>query len=337
LPDLRVLPFALLFAGVPAREEKPLEFRPAQGTKVVKTIETALEIEQELWEWEWVGGGPHRWAHEADSRFSVAQDLVLRDEYALVGEGRPDLLNRNLERLRIRLETDVQGAFEATEDRSPLEGASVVFARDTESDELEVAYADSDRYRDEELIRGLRADVDFLGFLPVRAVRVGSTWRAPGRAVLDLVFPGGSFPFEFVHDDPREQLGDLGGIEDDLKVKLSHVFVRGSEEMAELRVRGDLEVETRSWIDEQVVPFFMIGYLEASVARTLETRLVVEGRLLWNLDLGRWESADFEGDIALRREDLIEPEDRLGIQLRDKTTWKGCFSLHATAEPAEDG
>jgi hypothetical protein len=319
-------------AALPALALAPqeeLEFRPAPESSAVKSIEAELELECQRMEADFRSNGPV--ILDYGHRLIFGQSLVFHDEYEAVDQGQIETLRRCFERLEIRAESEFLD--ESFEERSPLEGACVSFAREGALGELEVAYAEADRYRDEEWIRGLEADMDFQEFLPGREVAPGDRWRIPGSVIAELLFPGGRIPFVLEDDYPREWLGDLRGLVGDVEVELLGISVHGGVDLAELRVHGEAEGETR-WTEEEPYPLpFMGDDRPALVERAVETSWTLRGDLLWDVDLGRFDRASFGGDVAIG---LTEVADIEGLgEVRLDSTWKGSFLLQATAAEPE--
>jgi hypothetical protein len=181
---------AVLYAlAVPTPER--LEFRPAVGSALRKTFRevTALELDSAR---ERVGGEERELAG-LELALENERELVVADEYAALGERRPERLRRRFERCVTLGAVERSGDREergATRGSSPLAGRVVRFAFDADADAFAVAF-DDERGGDDDLLGGLREDADLRALLPADDVAAGASWELALDALAGVLDPCG--------------------------------------------------------------------------------------------------------------------------------------------------
>lgn len=196
-------------------------FAPEAGLTVTRTIENrfTLDLEDFMMDVDgqdmtaMFGGIP-------EMSMTNTSTVVVNDEYVEMAEGRPAKLRRTYETIGSNAIVDVsmagEGETNETEMTSPLEGAEVVFAWDTEAGEFVATYADEEDSRDPELLEGLEEDMDLRALLPARDVEVGESWDIPFDVLLSLVMPGGNLSLQSQDMQDMEDM-DMGQFEDVLE------------------------------------------------------------------------------------------------------------------------
>ena len=172
----------------------------------------------------------------------------------------------------------------------------MVFTWSGEEGEHEVAYAEGEE-GDEEDLEGLEEDMDLRGILPDGAVEPGASWDVELGVFDSLMLLGGDVVL--LAGEEEEEL--LGG--DELEENLDGAFRATLLELREqdgVRLAAlRLEVDVKTWSDEEVAEEGDEEMGEMSGTERTEMAVEAEGELLWDLEHGHALSLALEGTLVM--------------------------------------
>ena len=183
-----------------------LSFHPAKGTSLTKTVIQTAEMSlddmtisqngQEI---------DPSMLGSVEMQMTTEQTVTFTDTYADVADGQAKQLRRTFDELASKVNTSMSNPMMGDMDmdvnsESELEGMTVKFTWDADADEYVASFAD-DAEGDAKLLEGLRADLDYTGFLPSGEVEKGATWDVDPLNMLAVLAPGGSLKLEPVDMD----------------------------------------------------------------------------------------------------------------------------------------
>ncbi|MBM3977715.1 MAG: hypothetical protein FJ299_12085 [Planctomycetes bacterium] len=283
-----------LFVAADARGTK-LSFAPAKGSKVRKTVEQSSEMKLESMTM--TLNGEERDLGEMQRSVSKKESYVFVDEYTGVADGKLLGLTRTFEAAKeVQAQSMTTPRGEQNQEReatTELVGKTVAFAFDTEKDEWKREFIGE--AGDEELLGGLEADFDLLGFLPGAEVSEGSDWEIDTRALANLFFPGGDLVMVNDEDPEGERAGQLAMREAfEGKGTATYKGLREEDGVSLALIAFEAEISS-AWDVEREKRFG--GGTEQ---RTIEMKLA--GELTWNMAKQRAEHVTVEREGSLRME-----------------------------------
>lgn len=356
-PRLRLLafgPLALLALVARSDGNRPrLGFHPEPGRTFVRSFreETSFRAEslvQRIGETELPGPTP-------DLEGSSSRELVAADTFGELEGGRPTALERHFETVagEIRIDAELEGAEEEHREdlECALEDARVAFAWDADEERYEARLVDGEDGA-EELVGGLREDLDLRALLPSDSVAEGDRWSVEGDALRALFAPGGALALRFGYepDGPFELLAieDLAAAA--TSARLCENAAAPDGELA-LEWKGMRQVDGRSvavialeleaTLEEDASPAFE-RLLDASGIETEREELALrtsftitgKGELTWDLELGVFHELELAFDWRAR---VVESwRQRFGTHELDYETeleLAGTSKLEAECEP----
>jgi hypothetical protein len=251
-------------------------FAPAAGTTLKKTITSENKAATTKVEFLIDGESPEGAPDNVVLTFEGLDTFVISDEYVKCAEGRPVELKRTFEELSVKNVQsggpDPDAEPQKIEKESELASKVVVFKWNDKKEEYVAAFEDGKG--DEELLKNLDADLDFLEFLPKKDAKEGDEWELDGAKARALMNPGGDLKMKSKEGDDEE----------------------GSEMQDELRdnVKGKLTLTHKGTKEEGDAKFVVIefkGELETSGDReseeggvtALSVKLTVTGEITWDM------------------------------------------------------
>ena len=306
------LPAAVSTTG--ERNVEEIVFAPSAGSKVTKTFENVMDFVLEDMS-VLMNGEEAPFMGDMEMDMTSTTVVAVTDEYARMGEGRPEVLRRTFDDIGMEMDMEmsmevmgqVQDQAPTGSGSSPLEGKTVVFT-DNEG-AYEVAWAEGEE-DDPELIDGLVEDMDLRALLPPGSVAVGESWEIELMGLVDLYAPGGDLKMDVEMDmggadmmggggmDPahmREYFGEL--MEGDARATLASVRDDGGQRIAviDLAIEIDTSADVSELMNEQMEG--MPQGMEVSLDRAdVELSIQSTGQLLWNLSAGHVQGLTLEGD-----------------------------------------
>lgn len=234
--------------------------------------------------------------------------IGVTDEYVKTEGGKIRSLLRTYDNLS--LEAGPESGAENVDDFAELEGETVAFDWDPESEEFKKSFHESEG--EEELLENLEADMDLLGLLPKGEVSEGDTWDAQGDELARVFFPGGVPGAVPDGDEDAEELSEL--FQEELEAQFEEVFgefavsctYSGTREEEDLKLGViDFEFEGKGAIDLSELIQGVIDLqagdagIEADVSASLDLEFEGKGTLLWNLEAGHVHHYQMDGELII--------------------------------------
>lgn len=309
----------LLAASIPAllllRPADEVAFAPREGARLTKTFKVELEINLDDMEVTINGESPPGGIPEIESTTNVTVQTTVTDTYVAARDGRATELRRTFDELSSDTETSVKNPFQGSQDfevgaSSELEGKTVVFKWNGESEEYDVSFAEDDADADEELLVDLAEDMDLRAFLPGRPVSEGDSWQVEPARLVSVLAPGGDLKMipeelpggmEMPGNDLglADQLGDLEGS--------CTATYRGVREVGGRRagvIALSIDVKSTKDITELMMEAAEankpegMGFEQEIQSADVESEFKLEGELLWDLEAGTLLSLDLSGESS---------------------------------------
>ena len=195
-----------LLVGFSGSSVDKVAFTPAEGVTVTKTFtsNTELDIDDMT---ALMNGGPSPMP-EMEMSMSMTQTVTITDEYLAMADGQPAKLARTYDAIGTDLEMDVNAGGDAQSPSgsgsSPLEGSTVVFSWNAETETYDTAFAEGEE-GDAELLENLAEDMDLRGLLPTDELAEGESYDIDVAAFADVIAAGGDLKIEMEID------GEAGG------------------------------------------------------------------------------------------------------------------------------
>jgi hypothetical protein len=279
---------ALATAAVALLAAPTLKFAPADATTLKKTITSESKVKGTSVEL--IVDGEVQDAPEGGPEFSyeASDKFVIVDEYVKSKEGRPTELKRTFEELESGSvqSISVEGESEETKraKESELTSKTVLFKWDDKKDEYAISFAEGEG--DDELLKELDADLDFLAFLPEKEVKEGDEWDVDGAKARVLMFPGGDLKLVSTEDPENDDPAMDRALRENVagKLTLAHKGIKEEDDAKYVLIefKGDLKTNGTS-------------ETEARGNVTLEVTLSVTGEILWDTKNNHVHSVTMEG------------------------------------------
>lgn len=308
--SMRWIPTAALVlcaAFHPARTE--LRYAPGEGSKVAKTftVSAALGLEslsvrmngQELPLDEQID--------MSEAEVQIDYELAVKDLFEAVAGGRAVKLARDYDQVSVKVE-GMDDSDEKSMDE--LEGKRVVFTWNAEESRYDRAWGDGVEDGDEDVLKGLAADLDFRALLPPDDVDEGDAWEVPASELAVLFFPG----FDPAHaaemdpegldealaEIPGEVLDALRSALDESSLRCTFKGLRGGGEGGDLALI-ELAFESEAQLDLASLVLAALAQqdeVDADVEEfSVDLYLDFTGSLLWDLKRGIFSSLELEGEL----------------------------------------
>lgn len=313
-----------------ATEAHNLEFRPAAGAAVERSLTTAVEVTGGALE-VWMDGEPippgflpeievetvNRISVEVVDRFTRGEDQgrsLLRRFRAATHAGSGSI--------------DGQGTDEETWDYSAdsaLAGEFVHFewADGDASPTATLVDGDSLAPIGRALPPGLVEDLDLRGLLPADGVEIGASWTATGAALAGLIDPCGELDFQLEGEAarylPPVEERAYGG---ELELTLTAV----DDGLARIAVEGKVERSIVLEGDLSQVPV-----ASGAATDTVLDNIEVEGELVWAVEAGLLHSLTLEGRVE-REHWTRKDEDQPGPPFESRMDFAGELQIEMSVD-----
>lgn len=281
-PALALAVYALVGDG--------LKFAPAEGTSLVKTIETTAELESTEVVMSF-DGEEHSGEEIGDPKmtFVAGSKYVMTDEYVKMGKGRPTELKRTFDELEGH-NTFSQSAGgeeqegEKREQKSELAGKTIVFKWDDKKSEYAISFPDDKG--DTDLLADLVEDVDFRAFLPAEGTAEDASWELEASTANIFVFPGGDLKLENEDNDDDDKGEVDRELAESIKGKVTATYKgqreEGKTKVAVIEVKFD--VKAQGDFDS-----------EENGTRAFDVNTEMSGEILWDVEGNHVYSVTMEG------------------------------------------
>jgi hypothetical protein len=314
---------ALIALG-PVQELETIAFRPAEGAAVTKAFRNTMRYD--LTDMEvLMNGEENGMMPRMDMEMETVSSIVVTDTYGKVDGGRPESLLRSYDGVELEFNMAMSaegglggGAVESPQGTgsSPLQGREVGFTWDSDKDDYELSWADSETGEDVHLLRDLTEDMDVRGLLPSKNLAVGERYEIPLIALVDVLAPGGDLKLDMDLGDAQMAMGSMG-TDPQMMSNIRQMFgdqLEGSatgtlREVVELDgsriavIDLDIQVDTTSDMTDILVEI-MDEQAQEGMEFTLdradvEFALDATGELHWNISKGHVHALDLEGESAM--------------------------------------
>ncbi len=326
-----------------------LRLLPEPGQELKRTFVESTSWELQDLEMSAGGAGVDQDLVETLGRSEL--ELACTDQLEDVSDGQVLELVRSVETARVdsSFEIPEAGLQFRTLCVSPLEGEPLRFEWD-EEEELHTASLEGGVEEDLDL-ELVWMDLDLSGFLPGESVEVGDDWELSMEAVGRFLRPGGELflrPEEVTKGSFQtvpttavlaSSMANVGQSTDEFEGEAEAVLEELREDEGVAVIAFEIEVESEADHTERLALFVEIAddkegtEVQESV---YQTELVGKGTLLWDLELGRMRSVDFEGELVITA-DLVWNEDLFEQSLTLEASYEvaGSTRIKAAVELVE--
>lgn len=303
-----------LLVGFSGSSVDKIAFTPAEGATVTKTFSSLTELEVD--DMSMLVNGEEPPIPPMTMTMSVTQTLTVTDEYVAMGDGQPSKLARTYDAVSSGLEVEFESVMGSGTPSgvgsSPLEGSTVHFTWDSDTESYEAAFAEGEEGEDE-LLEGLEEDLDLRTLLPEEELAEGDTYEIEVGAFADVIAAGGDLHLEIDVD------GDMAGAGMDPEMMTD--FRRFFDEMLEGDATGkyvgardmdgikvaviEIEVELNATADMSALAAESMGEGLPDGASMQVNKLDVEmsyegtGELHWNLAKGVIHGFSIEAQMTM--------------------------------------
>ncbi|MFT7485179.1 MAG: hypothetical protein ACI9F9_001026 [Candidatus Paceibacteria bacterium] len=287
-------------------------FEPAEGTSVSKSLtleatfyldDMSMVVDGQEMPGDMFGGG-------MDQAMLVSVAMGVTDEYVKSGSNRMQSLLRTYDDLS--LEVGVESDSQDVEKFGDLEGSTVSFKWDDESDEYTKSFHESEG--DEAILEALEADMDFLALLPEGEVSEGDTWEVKGEGLHSIFFPGG-MPVDPSGGETAADAQEMAELfKEELEGQLKEAFgeftvectYKGASNRGDTRL-GTIAFKFEGEADIDLTEVVMAAIelqggemgIEADLTATLGLEFDGEGTLIWGLADGHVSNFAMESELIV--------------------------------------
>ncbi|QDU69359.1 hypothetical protein [Engelhardtia mirabilis] len=186
-----------------------IKFQTPEGLVLKKTFSNTSEMTLDEMDM-LMNGEPLPFPMDMDITVSTDQTVVVTDTLGTVRGGHPIKVERTFDSLTSDSVSSMSSSMMGDEEMeangtSELEGLSVVFTWDDDEGEFTVAFAE-DSEGDEDLLEGLKEDMDLRVLLPAGDVSEGESWSIDPSLMISVLAPGGNL--QIVPEDT--EMGGMG-------------------------------------------------------------------------------------------------------------------------------
>ncbi len=303
-----------LLVGFSGSSADKIAFTPAEGTTVTKTFASTTTMEMD--EMTALMNGQPAPIPEIEMTMEMLQTVTVTDEYAKMAAGQPTMLVRTYDAISNELEMEVDSGAGAEAPggggSSPLEGSTVEFKWNADTEEYDLKFADGED-GDAELLTGLTEDMDLRALLPSEELSEGDTYDIDLAGFADVLAPGGDLKIEMELDgsgadnamDPEMMTNFRQFFEDLLEGEATGKYV-GTRDVDGVKVAViELEIEINASADMSELAAESMGEeipegMEMNIDR-MDVELVYEGtgELHWNMGKGVIHGLSLEADMTM--------------------------------------
>ncbi|MEO1698238.1 MAG: hypothetical protein AAFU73_13145 [Planctomycetota bacterium] len=291
-----------------------LRFAPKPGTTITKTFVTTSTLELDSMEMS-VGG--NQMPMSPEMTVTSKQSLTVTDEYGALQGDTLKKLTRTFDSISADSDTEMtmmgQNQATTTDGSSDLEGRSVTFDWNADTEEHDVSFAEGED-GDDELLDGLVLDLDLRGLLPTEELGIGDVYDIDPRALADVLAPGGDLHMDIESEGQAggmpggsDGLGDLrsffkDSVEGDFTGKLKEVREADGARIAVVELK--IDVVTNADLTELMQDLGNQGDLPPGVELEVKKQVIDfayegGGTLLWNVDAGHLVGLEIEATNSI--------------------------------------
>ena len=311
------LPLALALAT----PKTSVSFAPSEGSSLKKVFTNEVDLTLDEMNIT-MNGEDSPMPMEMDMNVVSTTQMTVSDEYVAMGDGVPTTLKRSYDELTattaMSMEISVMGNDQSQEEdldsSSELEGESVIFQWNKENGGFQASFPE-DAEGDEELLVGLKEDMDLRSLLPDGDVSEGDTWEISVGGLYEVLAPGGDV--KLVPDDMSQQMQQMSGgmngmgnmqewIQDEIEGTAGGTFVGmrdlDGQQMALIEVTLDINtaVDMTDKVMESMDEMEMPEGAEIEFDHLdLEFTMEGKGQLFWNIKGGHFHSFEISGSTGI--------------------------------------
>ena len=328
-----------LAVGAPLRSDVALRFAPEDGGEMrmeyvrVFSLELGESTSEVSFDGEDQGDAE---SPEIGYEMTETESITYVDNYR-VEDGEIVGIERHFEvvgNLFEELTTDPFGAEheDETPGASELEGATVVFDWDAESEEFEASFAESSEDLDEGLLEELDARADLADFLPDGNVSVGDTWDIPVSAFIRMTNLSGDLSVVQEGREPTDEDDEYGkqfdeNLEGSFSAEFSELLDEDGATVAVLVLSAELStsIETAVEVDADGTT--------GSEEEVSVFEFELQGVLHWDVKAARATHLHLAGDITLETEtDKTYEFEGHELAVHETQSYAGTLDFAATIE-----
>lgn len=311
-PPRALLVLLALLSLDSGREE--IAFRVAADTTLVRTLESSYSMQLESMTFVMDGEEvPADELGEVDIKIEHGENYVVTDAFEAVAGGRPVRLRRTFDELGGResssFSSEEGDSSDSSDYESALEGKTVVFTWNDESEAFDAAFAPGVE-GDRELLADLDEDMDLRRFLPAGPISEGESWSIDPLAFAAVLDPGGDLGLEIESAEEAEPDAGDSDKEAQLRANLAGTiratFTGTREEDGARAAVIALACENSTWAESPIDA----GEIQEGAKGTdrIEARFHLEGELRWDLVHGHALSFELSGENGLTTIQTIHEE-----------------------------
>lgn len=298
LPRLVFVPLALLLGTSSVREREEIVFRVPADTTLERSLKSTYSMQLESMAFTMNGEEvPADAFGEVDIQIEHSEAFVVSDAFEAVADGRPQRLRRTFEELGGKESSSYSSEGEDASDdsnyESELEGKTVVFTWNEDSESFDAAFAEGTE-GDEDLLAELDEDMDLRRLLPAGPVSEGDSWSIEPDAFASILDPGGDLALEDEESEEQDTSDQDAALRENVAGTIRATY-RAREEDGVAVIA--LEVDTNSHAEHE------LGADEvpegASGTGRVEVSFLLEGELRWDLGHGHALSFELSGESGL--------------------------------------
>lgn len=316
LPVAVATPAALTLAfTLPADS---VEFRPSVAGGLTKTFNQTTEMTIDDMVMVMNGQEMPPEMMPSDLETSTKMTIVVTDSYEGVDEGRPGKVSRTYDELAsttafsASMPAPIGEMDEEMDGGSELEGLTVNFTWDGESEDFIASFAEENEDEDEALLDDLWEDMDLRGLLPSGGVSEGDSWRIDLETLPHVLAPGGNL--KILPDEVNDMMGmgpggdfsNMAGMMGEFEGTATGTY-QGARDMDGREVGvialqfavhsaadiTDMLMEAMDSMDVENLGEMEMDFDSADVEMGFDG----EGELLWDLAGGHFHSIELELDM----------------------------------------
>lgn len=304
-----------LLVGFSGSSVDKIAFTPAEGVTVTKTFTANTELFLDDMT-ALLNGAPSPMMPEMEMSMSMGQTITITDEYVAMADGQPAKLARTFDAIGTDLEMEVNAGGQASSPTgsgsSPLEGSTVVFTWNGETETYDTAFAEGEEGDDDHLVN-LVEDMDLRGLLPSDELAEGDSYEIEVTAFADVIAAGGDLKLEMEVDgdtasagvDPEMMTDFRKFFEEMLEGDASGKYV-GTREVDGVKVAViEIEVELNASADMSELAAESMGEqlpegIEVNIDR-MDVEMTYEGKgeLHWNMSKGVIHGLELKADMEM--------------------------------------
>jgi hypothetical protein len=309
------------FGGSSALSSAPERIAYLPEAEATFEKRTSIRQQMRLVEIDVEVGGESRETPQPNLELTQETTHRVRDRLLSLEGGRPKSFERTFLEAHFEVEVEHDEGAETEEHDSPLVDLPLRFER--EGDGWSVRYAE-DGGVDDAWLEGLRGDADALAFLPPEGSELGARWQVPAAHAFDLLRPFGRVYF----DQPLAGWGKLYwrtllDLEGDIDMEWVAHAEHDGRRLAVFAV--DFDLEGRADDSQNVGLAGPDGeeFARADMDLWVETRVLGEGRILWDVAGGHLLRFELEAEIDTSQHEVLHLPGEVGGEVRQRRGFEG--------------